>query len=779
MADKNVSVSDNYSKKEETVLKDQSPLVEEDEIATEENNSFDSREEPASADIFSAARPLLSSSVESSAAESTPLTPLAATTKKTSQSNVALWSPLATKIPPATSTSSTTTNNNATLDNNEVAEAAPLTLLISRVYSEGNDDWLEIWNYGEEDIDLVARKVRLEKSKTAVDPGIILRFDNIADRSFVSGSIIRAGEGYRVVRDDAAEELRVAASALALRPDFTLMDNAYTIYLASAAVSSPDDEDIIDTIGYGEAKYFEGAAPAPALEAGYLLRRKADANTQLVDILSGGSKENWPPVYDNDNNKNDWLLWPLGGVVPTADNEADDNNDNNQDNTDNNQNNNDNNDNSDDSGDSTSTPFTLSPGVNSAGLLKLWSFEECRGSTTAEMISHNNNLSLSQGTKWTIGRWGCGWRLPYQADGLITANLQPLLSGENFTLAFQFKDSGEYGHVYFNFYNQSENIAMKFDIFSNMMQFQGFPGLDGRYDCPGFMDNKWHQGSLVWNAIGGYWGVYIDGVEIFHQAFSGLAPGFDRVDFGAVAGIINIDDLALWNRALSLEELQSLASTAKPFNPQVLRENPASLLLKHAWNFDEASGTIAHDSVGALNWQLPEGALVYNGLSGKGLAFPPIGSSYPLSLPALKTNNFSASWWWQNNAALPYSGRLHIDFNQGTERLAGFIVDNSRQRLWANGEDEYLADGHEVLPEDNLWHHLALVYDDYRYLWQFFVDGVLKLESQRLPLLRGASIDNISLSSSVWDYKLDNFKLWQGSLDAAKVLSEYQAEKPE
>lgn len=764
------------------------------------SNSVSGPEVMVANDIFSAARPLSEVAVNSVTTSISPTTTTnkSVTTTKSnslnslntiSDNNVALWSPLV-KTPVATTTNNASATSSANV--NEVITAEPedpaLTLVLSRLYTEGNDDWLEIWNYGDQDIDLAARKIRLEKSRTALDPGIILRFDAPTDAEFPGGTLIRAGAPYRIVRDDASSDLKAAAHAIALRPDFTLMDNAYTLYLASGPVSSQDDADIIDILAYGEAKYFDGSGPAPALQENYLLRRKADSQTVLAEILQDGDKANWPPVYDNDDNANDFLLWPLGGLLPSTENEdnADDTTDN-TDNTDNTDDTTDSTDNTDDtannqdnSEDNADLPFTMQAGIDSPDLQYLWSFSECSGDSTQEMITQKSADALSGGDVWSIGRWGCGRRLSYAGDKRLSANLDPALSGSNFTFAFQYKGDGGYAHPYFIFSNTSEDIILRFDIFASMFEFSGFPGLAGRYDADGHMDNLWHQGFLIWNAQAGYWSLYLDGDVMFSQNFSGLSPDFDKIEIGALAGVIIVDDLALWNRALSEAEIQILFLADQPFNPQVSRNAPPNLQLKYAWNFDEISGSSAFDSVTGLEWSLSADSLVYTGLSGKALSYPPIATTYDLNIPELAINNFSASWWWQNNATLPYSGRLHLDFKQGTEKIAGFIFDNFKQRLWTGvAEEELSEEGHEIVPEDNLWHHLALVYDDYNYLWQFFVDGELKLEAPRLPLASGVKIDNLTFSSSVGDYKVDNFKIWQGSLDAAIVLSEYQAEKPE
>lgn len=728
-------------------------------------------------DIFSAARPVTTTTIISSTSQ--PVISPVADTKTTAKivttnpsSQVALWSPLVNKLTSTTTATSTVVN---TTTESEIV-LPPLTLVLSRLYVEGNDDWLEIWNYGDQDIDLAARKIRLEKSRTASDPGIILRFDAESDASFPGGTLLRAGEAYRIVRDDASSDLLAAAQAIALRSDFTFTDNSYTIYLASGAVSSPNDDDIIDFVGYGEAAYFEGSGPAPALAAGYLLRRKAKADTQLADILTGGTQAQWPPNYDSDDNAHDWLLWPLGGVLPSSqeendDDEIDEAEEEEGETTD---------DNNNQSGGNTdtSTPFTILPGIDSNGLWRLWSFEECQGSTTAEMISGQAAKALRVSGAWSIGRWGCGQKLPYPEDDL-RASLDPWLSGENFSLAFQFKLRDEYSHAYFFLENHTDNIQLRFDISKEVVEFYGFPGLEGQYQLPNYADNDWHQTVLVWNAAAGYWSLFTDGVEIIRQAFSGLAPGFDGLRLGSMSGDFFLDELALWNRALESTEIIAIFQAQQPFNPQIQRHEPPVLKLLHAWNFDEASGKIAHDSAGSLDWSLPSGSLVYNGLSGRALNFPPLGESYQLNLPLKTANNFSLSGWWQSFAPGEFSGKMRLMLHHQDQLAANLVFsENKRQLGTLNHSNTDFEKGSIKLLDDKGWHHFALAYDDYRYRWQLFIDGVLSMESQRLPLIN-QGFDRLTLETMVTDYKLDNFKIWQGALDAAQVWAEYEAEKPQ
>lgn len=706
------------------------------------------------------------------------------------------------------------TENNQTKNEDKKEEeklASPLTLVISKIQAEGLDDYLEIWNYGDKDINLKEREIRVEKARTASDPGIILRFDSDSDLRILSSSVIRAGESYLIVRDDASSELLSKAQAIALRPDFTFTNSAYTLYLAKGPVSSFEDEDIIDFVGYGEAVYFEGSLAAPAMEPGYLLRRKAKANTQLNDILNGGNQVNWPPIYDSDNNGHDFLLWPLGGELVVEEEEEEeeeeedeeeeelDNDDENEEeeadnsgsgtegdeNGEDGDTNNEGSEDGDDPGadeiipDPEDTVFSFKPGLNSEGLHHLWSFSECQGNTSQDMVSMQAVNSLQTQSYWAVGRWGCGQRLPYGYEGTLTAHLEPMISGETFTILFNYRATDDYSNIYFSLRNMMEMKGLTVRLFPTMVEFDGFPNLAGRHAAEvGMPQNAWQQVALVWNSTESYWRLYVDGVMIFDEQFNGDAPGFDLLEMGSVCGEVAVDDIALWQRALSGTEIAFIHSSEEPFNPQAFLEFPNPLELKHEYNFDEASGSVAHDGVSGVDWNLIEGTLDYNGLTGRSYKAPATDQSSFIDIPSISTNNFSLSWWYRNENNLnDNAGRIHLAMHGSEQFLAEFTTDTARQSLNTGDWDDILYEGEVVIPHDNNWHHLALIYDNYRYVWQFYVDGRRKLENSRLPIIKSETIDRIGIRSTYYGFYLDNFKIWQGALSASDVLAEYNLEK--
>ena len=157
------------------------------------------------------------------------------------------------------------------------------------------DDWIELYNPTDQPVDLT--NWRIERTQTASDPSILIRIGNTNDGSFPGGTTIPAHGFYLIVRDDANENLKSIADAIGTRSEFNFTGNGYTIYLATGAVSSPDDPDIVDTVGWGitdNVKYYEGS-PASEIPEGKSLERKG----------YGGSDPNANPNYGNGWDTND------------------------------------------------------------------------------------------------------------------------------------------------------------------------------------------------------------------------------------------------------------------------------------------------------------------------------------------------------------------------------------------------------------------------------------------------------------------------------------------
>ncbi len=203
-------------------------------------------------------------------------------------------------------------------------------LLISAVYSTNQDDWIEIYNNCDKDIDLTKSNIRLEKAVSADNPSIIVRFNKEDDFS-ATNTIIKAYDTYVISRAEA--NLNFNVEAVSLRDNFSLGDSGYSLYLAKGPVSASNDEDIIDLLGYGNANYFRGTMPASAIDDYYILRRKANINSNTFNLYPQHDY-GLDAVYNSGHNFHDFILLDTG-LAPVEDNNDsdtsldDNNNDNN------------------------------------------------------------------------------------------------------------------------------------------------------------------------------------------------------------------------------------------------------------------------------------------------------------------------------------------------------------------------------------------------------------------------------------------------------------------
>lgn len=122
-------------------------------------------------------------------------------------------------------------------------------VVINEIYATGNNDWIELYNFSNNDIDL-SNNYRLYKSVSSL-PSLLMRFGNISDGSYPGGTIIKSNEYYLIVRDDAAVGLLEIADAICTKAAFTWEGSGYTIYFGSDAISDNNDPDIIDMVKFG------------------------------------------------------------------------------------------------------------------------------------------------------------------------------------------------------------------------------------------------------------------------------------------------------------------------------------------------------------------------------------------------------------------------------------------------------------------------------------------------------------------------------------------------
>lgn len=654
----------------------------------------------------------------------------------------------------ATSTQATNnqTNETETDDTPDTPDTPPIAL-IAKIYSNGADDWLEIVNSSDKDFDLAAAGYRLEKAKTASDPTLIMRFGNDSDGVYPGGTVIGAHGSYLVASDSASEDIKAKADAIATKTSFSWTEDGYTLYLGTASISSDEDTDIVDKVGYGEASYFE-TAPAEALKKGYALERKVSATSTIESLSSGGLEELWPRLFDSNDNSADFILVPYDLAVIAAENA------------------------SSTTEISDSDLFINPAGLDSENMTQLWHFDECYGEAAANELqaSGQEPVDFKRPDKWAVGRWGCAAGLTKLASSTNAVWKSPI-DPNQMTVNFYYRNSGANFSIALKFANAASSGRQAYmELSPYFTEAYGFPGPEGRLpDLFWPSDNLWHQVSLVVNRSGGYWGLYLDGKEVYSYKYSGIMPTFTSFELSSQQNeIVAIDELSFWDRSLPATELRSINLLDQPFNPYTWPKQQEAAKLEHYWSFDENTGQIAKDSVGTDNIAVSAGQWDMEGRNDSAIL---IGSAIKAPLSDLPVTDFSLSFWWRNTSN-PNEGRLHLLLKNGTRSLMSLTPTPYNPSFGFNSTGGYLTEyGKALFPDDKNWHHLALTYDSYRYLLRFYLDGEQKMERQFIRLKDGEVINNLEIALENWPSSVDELKIWSGALTAKEVLAEYEAFK--
>lgn len=638
---------------------------------------------------------------------------------------------------------------------------APPKALIAKLYSNGDNDWIEIVNASSDNLDLAAHGYRLEKSKTGSDPTLIMRFGNEADGVYPGGTVLAPGGSYLVVRSSAANDLKSLADAIATKDTFSWSEDGYTLYLGTASISSDDDVDIVDKLGYGTAKYYE-SAPAPKIELGYALERKATAQSTIASLSSGGLEELWPRLFDSQDNSQDFLLIPYDYDLIASQSDANNESQNKPSTV------------SDDEG-----LFTNPDTLSSEGLMQLWHFDECYGNTMANELQFTDSLpmDLKGGDSWAVGRWGCALKLIKSASS-TKAELPPEFKANELTVNFFYRalEASNFS-IMMRFINKAPNTKQfALELREHATTVTGFPGPNKVFeDVKWPADDKWHQISLVLSEEKGYWGLYLDGKEQYRYDYIGVIPGFTSWHIESLQETpVAFEELAMWQRALAASELKEINSWNLPFAPYTWPDPQVAPQLQHHWDFNENNGLIAKDSVGSNNLKINLTDWTYEGRDGSALN---VSRDFFWDLTEVPAKDLSLSFWWRN-ISYPDEGRLRLNLSGNGKDIMTLVPTIYNPSISFNGWSSFIVDyGQNLFPQDKKWHHLALTYDSYRYRLRFFLDGEMKKEVPLVKFPEEAVIDRLKIISENFPSAIDELKIWSGVLNKEAVKQDYNIYK--
>jgi len=302
-------------------------------------------------------------------------------------------------------------------------------------------------------------------------------------------------------------------------------------------------------------------------------------------------------------------------------------------------------------------------------------------------------------------------------------------------------------------------------------------------------DGFWHHAALVVDGTGGK--VYVDGVLGAQASWSGATgaptsaqplqigqystyppyPAFDG----------DIDEVTLWNRALSSTELNYV----KHRNLTGTEDGLLAL-----WHFDEGSGATASDATsdgydGTLVnnplWVVSSAPLVFNNVAGNALKFS--GGADYVSVahdPALNSYPFTAMAWFRTaNGASVVQG-IVSKYADGSGNGWTLVVQNGHLRgFYYRGSFAAVAIDatSAAVVADGSWHHAALVvgstggilYLDGAVAGQASWSGAAGGTTSTEPLQIGQYSANPPYPAFLGD--IDEVSVWNVALSSAQIAS--------
>ncbi len=631
------------------------------------------------------------------------------------------------------SNTSSSTNPIATSTDTAISsttEVLKLPISLNGLYGTSINDWIELFNPNDYDIDLFSEEYRLEKTKTALDPVLMMRIGDPLDGVYPRGTIIKAKSSYLIVRDDANDYFRSKADAIATRLDFNLANSGHTIYLANGPVSSSTDENIVDMVGIGaDSIYWRGGSPSEAMINNYELNRIAYTGDNHIDYklaMSDDPNIDWQTYSEDVSSSTDIYSF----------------------------------------NDSDYDLYVPPEPIDSSGLEYLWHFDECSG-LSAQASAGETTLATKD--NWTAGKFGCAKAAGF-LNGNIIAGFEKSIDVNNFSMSFWFRATMDNPRLTFTLANPDGDY-LSATLEPNLLEFTGLPNPDWRYYQPFAFNDIWRQATLVVNRENGYWALYVDGEEIIRiESYKKLAP-MSILEINGNNGPFAIDELAIWSRALSPNEVHDFRNLEAPFSPITQQEPQLRPKLIHFWDFNEGIGTTSHDLVSNANLVVNKNSWSNFAVDNSGIT---IGGNQGIStkFSAIESRDISLSLKWRSlDTTVGNRARFALS-NKNKSNIFTFIPTEYSSGYYFNGYYSYYDFSSEPsIPLDSDWHYLALVYDSYRNELNYYVDGELKGQHSRIWPSTQPFADSLEMIAENGNVEIDDLGIWEGALSQGQIQS--------
>ena len=443
---------------------------------------------------------------------------------------------------------------------------------------------------------------------------------------------------------------------------------------------------------------------------------------------------------------------------------------------------------------------TLKNTPNDTGLVGYWSFDDGSG-TTAEDFSPSgtNTGTLTNGPTWVDGKLGKALSF----DGISTyvslgnPGNSPLNVGtSDFTIASWIKTTDGGGQRCI-VSSTGSSRGVRFGLTGGHPYYLIGDGTTYRESSIGSAvvnDGNWHHLVIVFSRTSSTATAYVDGmssgVDSFSASIGSANSGSTKV-IGAMAagtGLINgtIDDVRIYNRALSQAEITALYGTTKAL-VNVNQNSQLTSGLVGLWSFNgqDVSGVTAYDRSGSgNNGTLTNGPTVYPGKVGQALSLNGTNSYIVVPTSAsLGANFFRGSNWtismWVNpqltgNAnqelfmGVWHEPRIYLNSPGGFLQFAGFIS-SVYTTLIPSTANVFSA---------NTWVHVAIVSNGTNYL--LYKNGAQVNSSAYQQIDGGATQFRLAADGSgngAFNGKIDEVRIYNRALSAAEVTALYNLGK--
>jgi hypothetical protein len=440
---------------------------------------------------------------------------------------------------------------------------------------------------------------------------------------------------------------------------------------------------------------------------------------------------------------------------------------------------------------------TFSKPPTNLGLVGYWSFDENAGTIAHDFsgFGQNGNLNNMESTDWISGKRGRALDFDGTNEYVSITDSQGRLNiSSTVTVSMWVKDS---------VWDDGDLLSKAAGSYA----FWSHVGTGMRFGRQGGSENQWAIGPFPqtgkWVHIVGVSNgsnalLYYDGVLVATSGASmGTLNNGGAVAIGAGVGTgddgyvsAQIDDVRIYNRALSLNEIQSLYSSG-----QVTRKVVSNRGLVGHWSLDEGTSTIAHDFSGnslhgTLTNMTPHTDWV-GGKKGKALDFDGtddfIALGNPSALNIVGQVTLSA---WVNFNSFPTSNNCGGGFYCGVIFEKGYdgSVEGYSLRYSSQGGSRLEMLSYSGVTTNNTfasitfpvntWHHVVGLHNGTQ--WKIYVDGVNVATTAdndgALSSTANASIGGAYISgtpSRFFPGKIDDVRVYNRALSDAEILALY------